>query len=191
MVHPHERPGTQPDDESDAIPGRFIGQNRAGLGDRIGIDRVTYVTRSTHFQMSEKVQDPLARDIRPSPEGTEEAVGRGREAEIPCEDVRSKGHCEGLGRATQWHFESVEGSIAGQEPRPAALRGRSRALPPQFGRSSRSSTRSCDQLPARVMSGAIVPGLIRVAMSGWKCTVVPVVPSSETGVGSVVGTPCS
>jgi hypothetical protein len=41
MVHPQGRPGTQVDDKSGALPSRFIGQSLAGLGDGIGIERVT------------------------------------------------------------------------------------------------------------------------------------------------------
>ena len=36
-----ERPGTQADDKSGALPSRFIGHSLAGLGDGIGIERVT------------------------------------------------------------------------------------------------------------------------------------------------------
>ena len=50
------------DYESGALPSRFIGQSLAGLGDGIGIDRVTHVTRFALFQMLGKVQDPLAGD---------------------------------------------------------------------------------------------------------------------------------
>ena len=62
MVRPQERPGAQLDDESGVLPGRFIGQNPAGFGAGIGIDRVTYVTRFTHFGMLGKAQDPIAGD---------------------------------------------------------------------------------------------------------------------------------
>ena len=84
------------------------------------------------------------------------------------------------------------GSLTGQERTPiVAIAHLWAALPTQLGRSSTSSTRSLGQLAARVSWGAIITGLTRIAMSGWKCTVVPVVPSSATGVRSVVGSPCS
>ena len=62
MVHPQERPRGAIDDESEALPGRFIGQSLAGFGDGIGIDGVTYVARFALFQMLGKVQHPLAGD---------------------------------------------------------------------------------------------------------------------------------
>ena len=62
MVHPEERPGTQFDDVSGALPKRFIDQRVAGLGDGIGVDRVTSVPRSAPLQMLGNVQDPLAGD---------------------------------------------------------------------------------------------------------------------------------
>ncbi len=62
MVHRSRASGDAIDDESGPLPGRFIGQSLAGLGDGIGTDRVTYMTRFTHFQMLGKVQDPLAGD---------------------------------------------------------------------------------------------------------------------------------
>jgi len=61
-VHPKELRGTQYNDESGALPSRFIGQSLAGLGNGIGIERVTQVTLGTSFQMLGKVQDPLAGD---------------------------------------------------------------------------------------------------------------------------------
>ena len=82
-------------------------------------------------------------------------------------------------------------SLTGQERTPIAAIAHLWAPPTQLGRSSTSSTPSCGQLAARVSWGAIITGLTRIAMSGWKCTVVPVVPSSATGVRSLVGTPCS
>ena len=62
MVHRSRASGTQFDYESGALPGRFIDQRVAGLGDGIGVDRVTFVTRFTPFQTLGKVQDPLAGD---------------------------------------------------------------------------------------------------------------------------------
>ena len=79
MVHPLERPGTQLDDEFGALPSRFIGQNLAGLGDGIGIDRVTFVTRFAPCQMPGKVQDPLTGDGSTDAPGTEDAECRARE----------------------------------------------------------------------------------------------------------------
>ena len=50
----------QLDDESGALPGRFIGQNLAGLGDGIDIERVTIRDPIRPFQMLGTVQDLLA-----------------------------------------------------------------------------------------------------------------------------------
>ena len=84
-----------------------------------------------------------------------------------------------------WRHRCIKSALS------AAMIERSWAPPAHLGRSSTSTTRSCGQLLARVTSGAITSGLTRIAMSGWNCTVVPVVPSSATVVRSVVGTPCS
>ena len=81
MVHPQERPGTQLDDESGALPSRFTGQVLAGLGDGIGIDRVTYVTRFAPFQMLGKVQDPLTGDSSTDARGHRIRRIRARESE--------------------------------------------------------------------------------------------------------------
>ena len=81
MVRPQERPRGAIDDESEALPGRFIDQSLAGFGDGIGIDGVTYVARFALFQMLGKVCIPSPETVRPPPEGTEDAVGRAREDE--------------------------------------------------------------------------------------------------------------
>ena len=54
--------GRHYNDESGALPSRFIGQSLAGLDDGIGIDRLTFVTRGTIFRMFGKVQDLLTGD---------------------------------------------------------------------------------------------------------------------------------
>ena len=86
--------GAQFDDESGALPGRFIGQSVSGLGDGIGSDRVKSVAGFTLFQMLGKVQGPLAGGSLTNALGTEDAVCRTHEAENPRPGVRSKGHCE-------------------------------------------------------------------------------------------------
>jgi len=64
------------------------------LGDVIGIDRVTYVTRFTLFQMLGKVQDPLAGDSSNDAPGAQKTAYAERvKTRISRREVRSKGPC--------------------------------------------------------------------------------------------------
>jgi len=62
MLHAQEHPWRQYNEESGALPGRFIGQSLAGMGNESGIERVTQVTLGASLQMLGKVQDPLSGD---------------------------------------------------------------------------------------------------------------------------------
>ena len=85
-------PRTQFDDESGALPGRFIGQRLAGLGDEIGIDRVTHVTRFALFQMLGRVHDPHAGDSSDdAPGGQQTAYAERVKTRISRREVGRKG----------------------------------------------------------------------------------------------------
>src|SRR5450631_3565222 len=62
MVHPKEHPWYAIQRRIRSATKSIHRPNLAGLGDGIGIDRVTYMTRGTLFQMFGKVQDPLIGD---------------------------------------------------------------------------------------------------------------------------------
>lgn len=96
MVHAQKHPWQQYNDESGALPSRFIDQSLAGLGNGIGIERVLQVTLGTPFQMLGMGQDPLPEGSSTDARGHRDAICGAREDENPRRYVRSKGTARDL-----------------------------------------------------------------------------------------------
>jgi hypothetical protein len=60
--------------ESGSLPSRFIGSGIAGLGTGINIERVLQMTLGAPFQMLGRARIPSRKVVRPTPEGTRDAI---------------------------------------------------------------------------------------------------------------------
>lgn len=114
MVHLSRAFGDAIGDESGALLGRFIGKNLAGLGNGIGIVRVTMFPDLALRKLG-KVQIPSPETVRPTPEGTEDAVRRAHEDENRRPDGRGGDSCTAACRLVEvsHQVEVVDVHLAG------------------------------------------------------------------------------